>query len=398
MSRRVRRVEAQTALLTLISDEVRAVAGNRWLSREESPKLDALIRRAEAQIRAEGGKGTRVRVEDLITRSVALVQAAWDAVDPPLPGLDGALLSKDEIRAILAADPEAGALLSRVAEFVRAAGTPAPSGLDDAELVALKSAIEALDLSEGADAGLAGATRFDARAGHSARAGLPAAVLSSFDWYYRAEKADWASCGLWRVTLGGADVYLVYTSSDGDDCWLETFATDGTPALSARFLAGTFQLWDEFFGRARLSASLLEIGAYKREEGLSEEAERVAAGQPSLDWTGELTLDSGTLAPAGFRVGTITLDAALSETQRELAFAAFDLLWGRALRPRATGGVTLTLGPRRAGVLYLGPFTRPTTGVSYEVARWRDIDDASFVLYFSRDTLGLHLSVEQFDN
>jgi len=398
MSRRVRRVEAQSALQTLISDEVRAIAGNTWLSRAESPRLDALIRRAEAQIRAEGGRGARVRVDELVARSVALVRGAWEAVDPPLPGLDAALLSRDEIKAILAADPEAGALLARVAEVVRAAGTPAPSGLGDTALAALKAAIEALDLSEGAEAGLPGAERIDARAGHGARDGLPAAVLSGFDWYYQAEDADWASCGLWRVTLGGAEVYLLYTSSDGDDGWLETFSTDGTPALSARLLTGQLDRWDEFFGRARLSASLLEIAGYAREEGLSEEAERVAAGQPSLDWTGELALDSGTIASAGARVGTITLDATLSESQRELAFAAFDLLWERALRPRAAGGATLSLGSHDEGVLYIGPFTRPVSGARYEVARWRDIDDASFVLYFARDGLGLHLAIEQFDN
>lgn len=398
MSRRVRRVEALSTLEALITEEVTAVAGNLWVSRRESPRLDALVRRAEAAIRAEGGRGARVRVSALVPRAVSMVVSAWEAVDPPLPGLDGALLSKEEIKEVLARDSEAGALLARVAERVRAVGATA-AALDDAVILALREAIGALDLSEGLETALPAARRVSARVGDSGRRGVPAAVLAGFDWYYQAESADWASCGLWTLSLAGVDVYLLYTSSDGDDAWLECYGLDGTPAASARFYGGKLLRWDEFFGRARLSTALLQIGGYTWEEGLSEEDNRVAHGQPGLAWTGELTVDAGSIEPAGSSLGTITLSATMTDEQRELVFAALDLLWTRALRYRVDRGAALSLGGRRGvGTLYVGTFVRSTDGKAYETARWRDIDDASFVLYLRREALGLRLVVEQFDN
>lgn len=42
---------------------------------------------------------------------------------------------------------------------------------------------------------------------------------------------------------------------------------------------------------------------------------------------------------------------------------------------------------------------RPTDGQRYEVAAWRDVDDASYVWYFQRDANHqLKLISEQFDN
>lgn len=49
-------------------------------------------------------------------------------------------------------------------------------------------------------------------------------------------------------------------------------------------------------------------------------------------------------------------------------------------------------------MLSVGSFTRPTSGETYQVANWRDIDDASFVLYYRRGEFGLQLMISQFDN
>ena len=400
MSRRVRRADAFQALTDTIIAEIKAVAGNIWVSREESPGLDPLYRRVEAKLRAEGGPGTRVHVDTLSACSIVEVIGVWIRVDPPLPGLDGALLSKHEIKQIIARDPEVGALLSRVAEKVRSGGTWPAKSLSESSITALQGYFSDLDLSEGGFGRVVpGAERIDARVGSVGRRGIPSAVLVGFDWYYRAEAHDWASCGLWRVTVAGVDLYAICTSTDGDDGWLETYALDGSPAVCGRFYGFRLLAWDEFFGRARLSAALLVANGYKRQEGLSEEEDRVAAGQPSRAWTGDLTVSSGTIHALGMKMGTVTLDVDPTEAQRDIIWATFDLLWDRGLRQRVDRSGKLDLGlPRGEGNLTVGDFTRPTDGKTFEVAWWRDIDDGSFVFYFSRDALGLHLVIEQFDN
>jgi hypothetical protein len=53
------------------------------------------------------------------------------------------------------------------------------------------------------------------------------------------------------------------------------------------------------------------------------------------------------------------------------------------------------LGASNEGVLHVGRFTRPTDGREFLVADWRDIDDASETLYFTRRAGGLELAIEQ---
>lgn len=397
MSRRLRRSEVTAALRAQIEAEVTSVAGNRWLSRAESPKLDALIRRAEAALRAEGGRGARVRVSALIERANAEVLAAWEAVDGAGPGLDAALLSKDEIRAILGLDAEAGAYLARVAEALRAAP---PRERSDA-LDALVRTLGRLDLSEGdLSAVLPGATRLDARKGRPDRAGLPAAVLDGFDWFYRLEARDIGSARIYRVEAGATSATVLSVGTDGDERWIEVNAQLGDPVASGRWYGGKLLAWDEFFGRGRLDPIPLQSDGYTVEEGYSEPDERVAAGQIPLDWSGELTLDSGQLQPVGSQLGPITVSATLTEAQRELAWAAFGLIWARVLRYRADGAAPVELGhgARGNGELRIGAFTRPTDGVEYQTAWWRDIDDGSYVFYLLRTDGHLRLAIEQFDN
>ena len=158
-------------------------------------------------------------------------------------------------------------------------------------------------------------------------------------------------------------------------------------------------LWDEFPGRVRLAPLWTRLTGFTHEEGYSEPAERAAAGQPPRGWVGELRVDQGHVDHVGGLMGAVDFGALTpTAAQRELAVAALELLWDLHLRHTVFGDAPLELGPRRQGVLTIGPFTRSTSAQTFLTASWRDIDDGSFVLYFVRGEQGLHLHTQQFDN
>src|SRR5690349_2863688 len=61
----------------------------------------------------------------------------------------------------------------------------------------------------------------DRSAGPPAQPTLPASVQAAYDYYQHAvEDQDWGNVRLYRAPVGGAPVYVVRVTTDGDDGWL----------------------------------------------------------------------------------------------------------------------------------------------------------------------------------
>ncbi len=137
----------------------------------------------------------------------------------------------------------------------------------------------------------------------------------------------------------------------------------------------------------------------RMDEGLSEPDEILAAGQVPRDWAAAAVVDRGTLQHDGTKLTGFETTVALTADQHEVATAAFAFLWDQTFKYRVEGPAPLQLGPTRQGSLKLGEFVRSDDGQKYLVADWRDIDDASFTLYFQRVSDGrLRLAIAQFNN
>jgi hypothetical protein len=135
----------------------------------------------------------------------------------------------------------------------------------------------------------------------------------------------------------------------------------------------------------------------RRDEGLSEPDELLAAGQVPRDWTPAVHLDKGFVRSANGAFTGFETTVPMTKEQKEVATAAFAHLWDVALKHRMAD--PFELGALREGTLKVGRFKRSDDGKTYLVADWRDIDDASFTLYFERLASGkLRLAIEQFNN
>lgn len=135
------------------------------------------------------------------------------------------------------------------------------------------------------------------------------------------------------------------------------------------------------------------------DEGLSEPDELLAAGQVPRDWVPAVAVDRGTLQHDGTKLVGFDTTVPLTPAQAEVATAAFTFLFEQTFQYRVDGPAPLELGPTRQGTLKLGDFTRSDDGKTYLVADWRDIDDASFTLYYQRVSDGrLRLAISQFNN
>jgi hypothetical protein len=395
--------QVRAAIDAVVRDRLEAAAGgNGLISRAEQQRLDPFLRQAAEAARAEAGKGARLGVDAVHRRALGDVDRAWAAENQP-SGAGAALLSRREVGRIARKDASLGAL-------TRLAVMRATQGQGGAALgEAVRGFFAAFDFRADPGtcvrplhAGLPGAERIDARPIFPQnRAGVPAGVLAAYDFYGRAMDADWATVSLQRARIDGHEVYLVYTSTDGDDAYLEVLDRRGQPVTSARIFAEELVGFDETFGRARFSPSMVGLDAPATQEGLSEPADRAAAGQPPLDWTGDVRLDQGRLEVTPLlRLGSIDAPALQGSGREALGAAALEYLFERSLKYRLAGQpAPLQLGPQRDGTLVLGRFDRPTDGKTFEVAMWRDIDDGSFTLYFDRAPDGrLRLAIEQFDN
>jgi hypothetical protein len=136
------------------------------------------------------------------------------------------------------------------------------------------------------------------------------------------------------------------------------------------------------------------------DEGYSEPAEILAAGQVPRDWKPGANIASGTVKYSNGAFVGLDTTVRLTKEQREVATTALAHLWERSLKYRMVGTTEpFQLGDRAEGTLKVGTFKRSDDKKTYLVADWRDIDDGSFTLYFERLSSGkLRLAIEQFNN
>lgn len=397
---RIKTTDARQALREVMTEKAAEAAGsNNIISKAEAPRLQGFLKRAEEQVRTEGGRGARVSVDAVVDRAAQNAHQVWDRFNPPGRGADSKYLSMGEVAAIQRDDPALGEL-SKMAYLRagRAAPTPPPvDGGVEANADAVKAFLGSFDFSDRALRNLPTLTRVDARPGMPGRSEVPATVLAGFDVYERAEQRDWATASLMKGKLGDQDVWALSFTTDGDAAAVEVYSRSGKPLVSARLSDDKLLGWDRFFGRARLEPGLMRLDDPVNEEGMSEPAERAAAGQIPVRWSGEAQLSTGTVTHKNGRLLDIEFPASFTPEQEELATAGMELAWEDVLTHRRWEEEPLQLTGQ--GTLSVGSFTRPTDGKTYLVADWRDIDDSSHTYYFQRDQNGaLQLAIKQFNN
>lgn len=349
---------------------------------QAGPEKDPFLRRVRDEVRADHSRATRTRV---VEHALEKAGQVWERHNPSSNAADARYFSDAELNAVTRDDPALGAL-SKLARM--------RAGQSEGSLAAAAAVRDFFDrYAFGPDlhAALPGGKKL------SDASEAPAKVAESYNFYDRAEQAGWATTSLQRSKIAGHTVYIVYCSTDGDYGHLEVLDKKGAPLASARLSGDQLIGWDEAFGRTRFSEAMVSLDAPKVEDGLSEAPERAAAGQAPQDWAGDLRLTQGRLRyDATGRLGALELPQAVGSSRLELAAAAFEWLWGNSLKYRVQGSRDpFLLGEHRAGTLTLGSFTRGD-GKTYEVADWRDIDDASFTLYFNRTAEGrLRMAAQQ---
>jgi hypothetical protein len=391
MTKPIRTGDAREALQGIIRREIEQAAGpNGLLAEKEAKGLSPFVARAEKAVRADMPKHGRVRPPEVVDRAMTEAMATWDAFNPPSKPRDAAFLSKAEVEAIAAADPELGTL-TRAAYM--AAGSPSsPEKL--AKLQAFLVATPGIGdlLSKTSSFG----QRLHARPGEADRASLPAGVVEAYDRLDLAEQADWAGVTLKSVRFAGQDLYAVHLGTDGDEGRLELLDPKGEPVLSGRLQAGDWLRTDEFFGLGRHAGSLGLLGATNT-EGYSEDDERLAAGQITSAWTPEWTVENGSITHDAWGVTGFATHTPLTPERRELVMASLELMYTRSLQHRANGSDPIDLGSN--ATLRLGSHTNPNDGKQYLVVDYVDIDDDSRTLYFQRSETGrLHLAIDQYNN
>tara|TARA_B100000676_G_C17556576_1_gene570081 strand:- start:128 stop:529 length:402 start_codon:yes stop_codon:yes gene_type:complete len=86
----------------------------------------------------------------------------------------------------------------------------------------------------------------------AARAAMPESVQESYDYYYnKAEANDWGSVRVLERQVGDDPVYLVATTTDGSDAYMELFDRDGEPLGSGQQIEGQPTDWDAVQGACR---------------------------------------------------------------------------------------------------------------------------------------------------
>lgn len=400
---RVRTSDAKAALRAIAEENARTAAGgNTLVAKHEQPKLEPYLDERAEILRTEGGKGARVKEATLVSRTLADADLVWSKHNPESNPASARYLSKAEIKAITKESPALGALTQLAYQRV------ASGGSGEAARIAVQSFLAAYDLTPDEETGqrplakgLPGATvlnGFDP----ATRASLPAGIRSAFDLYGKLQTGDIGNAYLQRAKIGGHEVFVLYATTDGDPAFLEVFDELGKPITSARINADTIIGFDEVFGRTRFHPTIVHQDGLLTEEGLSEPDEQDAFGQPRSDWPGLVRTSQGQLhydASQGYRLTQVEIPIAKDDPRFEVAVAAFEYLFETSLKYRIIGTEEpFRLGALREGELVLGPFTR-TDGKTYEVAKWKDIDDGSFTLYFERTAEGrLRLHTSQFDN
>lgn len=403
--RPIKRTAVAAALRAIIEENIaEAAEENNLVARDEAGDLHPFLFRIQNMMREEGGKGTRVRTDALAERAYTDAMAVWDVVNPPQNARDHRWLALAEVAEVKRRDAALGDLSERALERARAdrdRGDNADAVTDTIDLVPIRAYFEAVFAQQRnlADESLPEGGRIDAREGQPGRDAVPEGARKAFDFYYRFEADDFASVSLHRGVVAGVEIYAVYTATDGDTAYLEVLDSEANTIDGARLFAEVLLGWDAFPKRVRVSAEFIEYRGAEPVESFSEPEDRAANGIPPYDWPGDVKFEGTLVYGQNDLLGRVEFpDIALTNAQREIAVAAIELLWDRVLKANAPADGPVVLSDSQVGQLTVGNWTRNNTGLSYEVADWRDIDDASYVLYFSRDEFGLYLALNQFDN
>ncbi len=383
---------AKQALKNMLLEDAQDAANtNSLVSKTEAKNLDPANRKAELQLREEGGKGTRVKAGQIAERAFENAEKVWDKVNTK----GKTMLSQAEVKTIGKKDPTLGQVTQDA--YLQARGLGGPKVDNEA----IKASVETIDFSHNGMGNLRGAQRIDAREGQAGRAKVPQKVLTAFDHYHRAEQADFAGVALHKISAAGQKLFAVTMNTDGSEGHVELFKKDGSLVAGGRLMDGQLLAWDEFPGRTRISESLLHLDNPRYEDGLSEAPERIAAGQVPLDWNADVTLNAGRVYNGnGWYFDHVELPAGvnLNADQQKALYAAMALLWGNTFQPRLNPGEESQPLGGNMGVLKIGEFTRPDDGQKYLVADWRDIDDNSQVFYFQKNDASLRFAINQYDN
>jgi len=84
------------------------------------------------------------------------------------------------------------------------------------------------------------------------RATVPGSVQESYDYYYQeAEANDWGTVRVLEREVDGDPVYLVATTTDGSDAYMELFDASGLPLGSGQQIEGESTVWDAEQGDCR---------------------------------------------------------------------------------------------------------------------------------------------------
>ena len=393
---RIKTEDALVALRNTITENVEDAAnGNSLVSRKEARNLEPFVKRAEAQLRAEGGKGARIRTGDLIERATQEAKAGWNQFNPESNKRDYVWLSKTETKQIRTNDPELGKLTDQA--ILRMGRSPTPAPTRNIETL-VKQHFSSVDFNtQRIDETLQDGSRVDARVGKPGRAGVPQGTLDVFDFYYQAEAQDWASVRLYQGKIDGEPVHVVYMTTDGDDQYLEVFNKNGQAIASSEFMAWQSVDWDEWPGRARLARTFSYDA--RHEDGYSQQAEAIAAGQipPGGHWNADVVIDNARVYHQGGQPVRYDLPSTLTEDQRNVATAAINIIWNSVLRHNSHSN-PVVISPNTKGTLAIGEFTRSDDGQTYVVADWRDIDDASSTFYYKIGPAAPKLAINQYNN
>lgn len=289
-----------------------------------------------------------------------------------------------ELKQIEDQDPALGEL-SRLAYLCAGKKPPDPA----ADTKAFLASFDFSTLRDALPAGVA----VDAAPGAAGRDELPFKALVSHDHYARTMTAGTGTTTAHGATINGHDVHIIYTTMNAGEAYLEVFGPDEQGLLSARLEAAQLKGWDPFFARSRPSYPIASLADARWEDGMSEPAAAIAAGQLPLRgaWTPGVVLDQGAILREGSeRFVALQGAPAMTEEQTRVAYLAMEHLQAMHFKNMDWD---LELG--RSGTLSIGHFTRPDDGKLYLIADWKDADDSSFTLYFDPSDAGPVLAIKQ---
>jgi hypothetical protein len=398
MTNRIKTIDARTALNSIVRENVDAAAGgNTLVSKSEAKNLDPFTKKAEEALRAEGGKGARVTRDALVDRTQQDAMKTWEEFNPANNGVDSVYLAKAEVKEIAKKDPALGALTDLA--MLRAG-----KRFNDPVAV-VKDFFSTFDFAARRATGgtLPDGRRVDARVGQPDRIGLPQNVVDAFDFYYRAEAADWASVSLHEGKIGNHEVAVIFMGTDGDDGYFEVMSKAGEYLAGGRLLGDQLVAFDSFPGRSRLAPPFTTtLADFKSVEGYSEPAEIELHGQVPRDWPADVVIDNALLHHTGAITGLPTdlvtdPSIVLDDEQKQVAYAALDYLWTQHLKYASNGTDPMKLA-QNGSKLKIGWYDHPVFGERFMVADWRDIDDGSYTLYYRMTELGPQLAISQFNN